>query len=482
MDHGLWYLHKIARREGVLSKEHEEAEEVADAVILEEDRVRRRFILRILLVGSLVLVGMAMLSSALQLLRLGEAYRGSNPLVLLPIALLFIVLYWMSTRFVSAASYIFTGLYYLLGTFVFYQWGTSIPQGLLMYVLVIIMSGVLNGNGSALVATVIVSLTLAVLNYLTSQGVITPDLYWIGEKTKMGDVMVFAFSYLIIFFVSWLSNKEIEKSLRRARVSEIALKQERDQLEGKVRERTRELQESQQKEISQLYHLAEFGKLSSELLHDLVDPLAAVSLNLQKLTKREQSTMLQRAIDGTKSMELFVKGARKQLQKQRQTARFSMKQEVEEVLRVFQTKAHRAGVQLYFRGTAAFWVYADPIRFHKLVSNLLSNAIDSFDEKPKGTKQRVVISLVQSGDGIMLTVEDNGEGMSPEQVEQACEPFFTTKNINKGIGLGLSICKEIVEEDFDGTLTIQSKPKTGTTVIARLLRGLAKSDDYATSQ
>ncbi len=68
--------------------------------------------------------------------------------------------------------------------------------------------------------------------------------------------------------------------------------------------------------------------------------------------------------------------------------------------------------------------------------------------------------------------------MTPEQVRQACEPFFTTKSISKGIGLGLSICKEIVEEDFDGTLHIESKKGEGTIVTARLLRGLAESEHH----
>ena len=62
-----------------------------------------------------------------------------------------------------------------------------------------------------------------------------------------------------------------------------------------------------------------------------------------------------------------------------------------------------------------------------------------------------------------IAFEDNGPGMTQEQISQACEPFFTTKEPGKGTGLGLWTCYQTVQK-HDGRMRIESQPEEGTTV------------------
>ncbi|HKU44788.1 MAG TPA: ATP-binding protein, partial [Polyangiales bacterium] len=84
------------------------------------------------------------------------------------------------------------------------------------------------------------------------------------------------------------------------------------------------------------------------------------------------------------------------------------------------------------------------------------------------------ISLSQSSDGrVVVEVADNGCGMRDEVLSRAFEPFFTTKPLGVGAGLGLPICKRIVD-DLGGTMTIQSKAGEGTTVSVSFPPALAQ--------
>lgn len=91
--------------------------------------------------------------------------------------------------------------------------------------------------------------------------------------------------------------------------------------------------------------------------------------------------------------------------------------------------------------------------------NLLENAIDALGDKkfiePDGP--RIDVTSRINGDHSVLTIRDNGPGITPENLQKIFDPFFTTKEIGKGTGLGLSICFGIVR-GCGGTITATSEP------------------------
>ena len=82
---------------------------------------------------------------------------------------------------------------------------------------------------------------------------------------------------------------------------------------------------------------------------------------------------------------------------------------------------------------------------------------------PKEGGGRIAVRAEQAAGGwTRISVTDTGAGMPPEVVAKAFDPFYTTKD--KGLGLGLPIVQKIVEEEFSGTLQIESPPGGGATV------------------
>jgi signal transduction histidine kinase len=91
-------------------------------------------------------------------------------------------------------------------------------------------------------------------------------------------------------------------------------------------------------------------------------------------------------------------------------------------------------------------------------TNLIDNALDAMD----GTGTLRVATHVE-GDGVVVEIGDTGPGMPPQVAERAFEPFYTTKGVGKGTGLGLDIARRIVVDRHGGTITIDSRP--GETVL-----------------
>jgi len=98
--------------------------------------------------------------------------------------------------------------------------------------------------------------------------------------------------------------------------------------------------------------------------------------------------------------------------------------------------------------------------------NLVSNAIDAMDEKSKqpdaqDTLKRLTIKSLVEGDRVTVLVSDTGTGMPEEIKNKIIEPFFTTKKVGKGTGLGVSISYGIVK-DYGGSINIESEIGQGT--------------------
>ncbi len=109
-----------------------------------------------------------------------------------------------------------------------------------------------------------------------------------------------------------------------------------------------------------------------------------------------------------------------------------------------------------------------PGHLNQVFMNLLSNAIDALDESIisghfKNEIPKIIITTQVSSDNyVLISIADNGIGISPEIKNSLFNPFFTTKPVGKGTGLGLSISYEIVVEKHGGKIWYESSPGQGT--------------------
>jgi signal transduction histidine kinase len=115
-------------------------------------------------------------------------------------------------------------------------------------------------------------------------------------------------------------------------------------------------------------------------------------------------------------------------------------------------------------------VMADPMKFHRLLTNLVSNA---FQAMPEGGTLEVKVR--NDGDWAILEVLDTGVGIPDDVREHLFEPYFTTRS--KGTGLGLAIAKRVVEES-GGTITLEPRKSGGTVARIRLPVAARESEPF----
>lgn len=440
----------------------------------DDDSKRHEFILNILLLGTIILAFSSLMRVLFDVARFHSKYTGVPLDIIFVIFLFFLSLYALSRQgYHLIASYIFLGTLFLSSTYSLYIWGIDLTQGLLIYALVIIMSGMLAGAYFSFTVTALISAAILIFGYLQSHSITHPNLYWKKEMFNMSDAVVIVFTLFVISLVSWLSDREIRKSLARAIASEAELKKERDLLEVKVIERTHALKEAQLQKTLELSRFAEFGRMTAGLFHDLLNPLTAVSFHLENLKKKtvkntdlETKTSIDHVSAGIDRIRIFTENALKQVQKQEIELMFSVAHEISSTLEMLSYKARKANVALEFSPPPLIQTYGNPLLFYRLIMNIVSNAIDSYADMPEGVRERKVKIFLSNDHGILsLAIQDFGCGIKKENLSKVFDPLFTTKETSRGTGLGLTICKDIIENQYHGNIRVESEEGIGTLVL-----------------
>ena len=104
-------------------------------------------------------------------------------------------------------------------------------------------------------------------------------------------------------------------------------------------------------------------------------------------------------------------------------------------------------------------------RLEQVLVNLLLNALQAFE--PVAAEARIDVVVEHVGDDVSIRVSDTGRGIPAALRDRVFDPFFTTKPVGEGMGLGLSVCRSIVE-GFGGQIELDSNEGRGTTVTVRL--------------
>ncbi len=117
-------------------------------------------------------------------------------------------------------------------------------------------------------------------------------------------------------------------------------------------------------------------------------------------------------------------------------------------------------------------ILADPTQIHQVILNLCSNAAHAMHEN--GGELHIVVQktsfsrpqtflhhTLKEGDYVHLTVRDTGHGMTPDLLDRIFDPYFTTKEVGKGTGMGLSVVHGIVKA-HEGAITVDSAPEKGS--------------------
>jgi signal transduction histidine kinase len=224
------------------------------------------------------------------------------------------------------------------------------------------------------------------------------------------------------------------------------------------------------------------GAFAASLAHELTQPLFASLANAETGVRllaaanpdlnELRSTLEDIVADERRAGELVQKLRRFLRRGEVDPAELDLAETLEEVVKLVGREAHARGVRLRLEIAERLpRIVGDRVQLQQVVLNLVSNAIDAVSDGDRAARE-VTVLAGRSGDGVSVEVRDVGPGMDRKTLGRLFEPFFTTKP--KGMGLGLSISRTIVEA-HGGRLSAHSTPGSGSTFRIELPPRLSRS-------
>ncbi|HEY0986208.1 MAG TPA: ATP-binding protein, partial [Kofleriaceae bacterium] len=224
--------------------------------------------------------------------------------------------------------------------------------------------------------------------------------------------------------------------------------------------------------------MASLGTLAAGIAHEINNPLAYVTGNLEAMAEAlqsakrddssadcdELSAVVNDARDGAERVRKIVQGLRSfsRSEQQEHRAPLALADVLEAAIRLTGNELrHRA--QLVRELGPVPRVVADDGRLTQVFINLLVNAAHAIPDGHSADHRITVRTRTDAHGRAVAEVQDTGKGMPPEVQARVFDPFFTTKDVGEGTGLGLSICHSIIS-GLGGQISIDSAPDHGTVV------------------
>ena len=286
------------------------------------------------------------------------------------------------------------------------------------------------------------------------------------------------------FFLKEFSTEEIEKILI-DKVKEIRIAKERaEDLNTKLQDSMAKLEETQQElaeqrdslqvevmkktdELLKSERLSAIGNLAARIAHDLRNPLSVIQSTSQILKiklddklddkTREQWARLDRAVSRmSHQLEDVMDYVRMSPLKKKDYSLCVILQDIVERI----SKPEEITIHLPKNDRV---IFCDPEKLEIVFVNLIMNSIQAI--KNAGIISIGIFDDPQNPGNVLIKVSDTGSGIPNELIDKIFEPLFTTKQI--GTGLGLSSCKNIIEQ-HGGTISVSSKIGNGTTFTIKI--------------
>ena len=269
------------------------------------------------------------------------------------------------------------------------------------------------------------------------------------------------------------ANQALERNVAE-RTVDLSEAVTRLQSEVSERHRAEQTLRAAQDELVQAAKLAVLGQMATGITHELSQPLGAIrtlSANAIEFMHRGDLATAEKNLGIVGQLSEQMGGIIKPLKTFARkspavSAAVDVAQAVDSALFLFEPRLRKQNVAVDRKIEANSWVaWCDQNRLQQVLVNLIGNAIDAMADEPV---RRLSFSVERASSGqLALAIADSGIGFTEEALEHLFEPFFTTKQPGEGLGLGLTISRDILR-DFGGDLLAGPAPGGGARFVVLL--------------
>ncbi|QHO76112.1 hypothetical protein ACH79_29390 [Bradyrhizobium sp. CCBAU 051011] len=219
------------------------------------------------------------------------------------------------------------------------------------------------------------------------------------------------------------------------------------------RKRAEEALRAMQAELAHANRVTTMGQLSASIAHEVNQPIAATVTNAQAALRwlrarppnlEEVRYSLDRIVDDGKRAGNVIGGIRALIHKvPPRRDWFGLNEAILEMVALTRSEMFKYGISLQTELAPGLpLVEGDRTQLQQVILNLILNAIEAMDGSDEGTRELRINTEAEAA-GVLVTISDSGPGLDPADAERVFQAFYTTKP--KGMGMGLAICKSMVE-------------------------------------
>ncbi len=435
-----------------------------------ENIERKKFILNILSLSIVIFLFILLTLSIQSSLESRMIYMGVPAVILVVFIAVGLFSFFLSNiRRITLGSVTILLLIYACIFYGSVHWGTDLPTVLIALFITVLISGILINSKAGLVCAILLSIHLSFFSYMENNAYFKTNYNWKNDLFNKYDVIEYSFLLIFASIFSWLSNDQLEKSLKKSKEAEIKLQIEKDNLEEKVISRTEEIKKMQIDKVNSMYRMVEFGRISAGLFHDIINPLTNINLNLQMLKTEDAKKAINQLIPSINRIETLIHQSKKYIKTDNLYTLFDIREEILSVINILKYKSDKNRTKVLLEiEDESLKIYGSQTLFSHIIMNLLSNAIDSHDQflnpslLDENKNRFVLITSKTNLTNLIIKVTDNGNGIDKNIIDKVFDPFYTTKK-EYGCGIGLSATKHILEKYFNGKIDVESKNKNGAT-------------------
>lgn len=199
------------------------------------------------------------------------------------------------------------------------------------------------------------------------------------------------------------------------------------------------------------------------LVHELSGPLTAAKLNLEQYFTAHNPINLTLLTANLELIEDYLNSARLNIKQRPSRRLFSTASAIHKIKQNFTALANDQSINLNFNIRQDIRLNADSAKFKQILSSVIRNAMEAYAGDRSISSKRVIVSQCVTPKYLIISVRDFGQGIKQADHKRIFEPFYSTKrNRVSGLGVGLSLVKQSIEEDFGGLVEFSSRPKLGT--------------------
>lgn len=286
-----------------------------------------------------------------------------------------------------------------------------------------------------------------------------------NKDITIGSMVVsFAFILVIVNIVK-IGFLQIEKYYAKSLDYLQQLEETNRELDNKVKERTKKIQDDFQKQVDSLYKSATIGDITKPLLHDLATPISVFdgSLNMLKRQKKYDAELVDALIDSTEQIKLLLSETRDLMRGNDVLQVFEANTYVQKVVKLLNNEFKKYEIDFSFRKTSEAYINGYSGLFERLIINIIVNSIEELKSKTENRKIDIEVKIEEKN--LLVEITDNGHGINKEFADKIFSENFSLKHSDHNLGLGLPFVKKMIKEKFNGDITFESEENKYTKFI-----------------